>query len=67
MTAKLLLRIFRALVDTNPEIKSTSSAIYDSYKQEKKVSFIAREKDENGVFKCFLITIEETTQPTDSD
>lgn len=65
MTAKLLLRIFRALLDTNSGIKSTSTIMYDPDKLEKKVSFIATEKDENGIFKNFQITIEETIPPAD--
>lgn len=67
MNAKLLLRIFRALLDTNPDIKSTSPIMCDPNKLEKKVSFIATEKDENGIFKNFCITIEETIPPVDPE
>jgi hypothetical protein len=67
MTAKLLLRIFRGLLDTNSGIKSTSTIMYDPNKLEKKVSFIAIEKDENGIFKSFQITVEETIPPVDPE
>ena len=67
MTAKLLLRIFRRLLDTNSGIKSTSAIMYDPDKLEKKVSFNAIEKDENGIFKSFYITVEETIPPVEPE
>jgi hypothetical protein len=67
MTAKLLLRIFKALLDTNSGIKSTSTIMNDPNRLEKKVSFIATEKDELGIYKKFTITIEETAPPVEPE
>jgi hypothetical protein len=64
MTAKKLAKTVKDFLGNNPEIKLTSPLMYDSIVLEKKVSFMAFNKDELGVNTTFIITIEENIPST---
>jgi len=65
MNAKSLLKGIQVFL--NHENLKTSPLMYDEEKFEKKVSFKATLKDDDGIFKCFNITVEETHPPVDPE
>lgn len=59
MEATDLLKIIRENLDSNSEIEMTSQTMYDPNKMQYKVSFAVMEKNEKGVYKSFVITVDD--------
>ena len=65
MDAESLLKGFKGIM--NVDDFKTSPIMYDPADMQKKVSINALKQDENGIWKNFHITIEETIPPSDPE
>jgi hypothetical protein len=59
MEAIDLLKMIRETLDSNSEIELTSPTMYDPIKMQYKVSLAVMEKNEQGVYKSFMITVDD--------
>ena len=58
MEAIDLLKIIRENLDNNSEVEMTSQIMYDPIKIQYKVSFAVMERNTQGIYKSFMITVD---------
>jgi hypothetical protein len=59
MEATDLIKIIRETLDKNSEIEMTSPLMYDEEKMQHKVSIAVMERNDIGVYKRFIITVDD--------
>jgi hypothetical protein len=59
MEAIDLLKIIRENLDNNSEVEMTSQIMYDPIKIQYKVSFAVMERNTQGIYKSFMITVDD--------